>query len=114
QIIVDQEDADFSGPRWSPDGRTLVAERRIRNGDYELVLVDSISHEIRVLVARRGVRLVTPSWTMDGRTVLFGANIGDEPFNIYAASLDGTIRQVTDSISGASASEVSPDGRSLL
>lgn len=114
QIIVDEEDADFTGPRWSPDGRTLVVERRIRQGDYELVLVDAFSHQIRVLAARRGVRLVTPSWTTDGRTVLFAANERDEPFNIYAASLDGTIRRVTDSISGASAPEVSPDGRSLL
>lgn len=114
EIIIDEEDADFTGPRWSPDGRTLVVERRIRQGDYELVLVDAISHESRVLAARRGVRLVTPSWAMDGRTVLFAANDGGEPFNVYAASLDGTIRKITDSISGASAPEVSPDGRSLL
>jgi Tol biopolymer transport system component len=113
-IVLDEEGADLGGPRWSPDGRTLVVERRVRNGDYQLVLIDATTHERRVLVARRGVRLVTPSWTNDGRTVLFAANVGNEPFNIYAASLDGNIRRVTDSVSGASAPEVSPNGRSLL
>ena len=65
--------------------------------------------------ARADVRLITPSWTPDGRTILFAANVGDEPFNVYAVSVDdGRVRRVTDSVSGATAPEVSPDGRRLL
>ena len=38
-VLVDDPDADFTGPRWSPDGRQIVAARR-RAGVYELVLID--------------------------------------------------------------------------
>jgi hypothetical protein len=115
EIIVDEAETDFTGPRWSPDGRQLVVERRRRSGLYELVLVDVAARQVKPLVARASTRLVTPTWMADGRTVLFAANVDDRPFNIYAASLDeGAVRQVTDSIGGAEAPELSPDGQSFL
>ncbi len=40
QPIVSETDAEFAVPRWSPDGRTIAAERRIRGGPAEIVLVD--------------------------------------------------------------------------
>ena len=82
---------------------------------YELVIVDAATKQVRPVVARAGVRVVNPSWTADGRSILFAANVGDEPFNIYAVSVgERSVRRVTDSVRGASAPEVSPDGRSLL
>jgi hypothetical protein len=114
RIIADQPESDFSGPRWSPDGRRLVAERRRRGGGYELVVVDVASGQVQSLVARTRVRLVTPSWLPDGTAVLFAANVDDQPFNIYAVSTEGGVRQITDSTSGAVAPQLSPDGRTLL
>ena len=114
RIIVDEAETDFTGPRWSPDGAQLVVERRRRSGLYELVLVDVATRQVRPLVARANVRLVTPSWMPDGRSVLFAANVEDRPFNIYETSLDGAVRQVTDSTSGAQSPELSPDARTLL
>jgi hypothetical protein len=112
--IVDQPDGDFTGPRWSPDGRQVVVSRRQR-GRYDLVVIDVATHKMRSLVGRADVRLITPSWTPDGRTILFAANVGDEPFNVFAVSVDdGRVRRVTDSVSGATAPDVSPDGRRLL
>ena len=113
-VIVDEPETDFTGPRWSPDGSRLVVERRRRSGLYELVLVDVATRRVRPLVARANARLVTSSWLPDGRGVLFAANLDDRPFNIYAVSLDGRVRQVTDSTSGAQSPELSPDGRTLL
>ena len=78
RVLIDDPDADYTGPRWSPDGRQIVAERR-RPGVYELVLIDPESRAVRALVARSDARLVTPSWTPDGASVLFSADVGDSP-----------------------------------
>ena len=39
RMLVDDPDADYDGPRWSPDGRQIAAARRYKGG-FELVLVD--------------------------------------------------------------------------
>ena len=110
RVIVDEPDADFTGPRWSPDGARLVAERRRRDA-YDLVLIDPSARTVRVLVSRTDARLVTPSWSRDGRSILFAANIGDRPFNIFAVDVStGNVRRVTDTIGGAQFPELSADG----
>src|SRR5262245_16821258 len=110
RVLAGEPDADYAGPRWSPDGTLIVAERR-RGDVFELVLVDPGTGAARTLVARAGARLVTPSWTPDGSTVLFAANVGGAPFNVYAVDVrSGAVRQVTDSVSGAQFPELAPDG----
>jgi hypothetical protein len=101
RLLADDPDADFTGPRWSPDGRQIVAERR-RPGVYELVLVDPAAGTVRTLLSRTDARLVTPSWTQDGRWVLFAADVGDRPFNVFAVDVaTREVLQVTDTIAGA-------------
>ena len=51
RLLIDDPDADYTGPRWSPDGRRIVAARR-RAGVYELVLIDPATREVRPLAAR--------------------------------------------------------------
>lgn len=101
RVIADDADADFTGPRWSPDGRAIVVARR-RDGVYDIVVVDPASGTVRPIVGRRDARLVTPSWSPDGRRILFAANLRDAPFNIFAAEVStGVVRQVTDTVGGA-------------
>ena len=139
RMLVDDEDADFTGPRWSPDGRQIVAERR-RRGAYDLVLIDPDTRAVRTLVSRSDARLVTPSWTADGSTILFSADLSafaeasadksaldgaladksaldgasakaDAPFNVFAIDVaSGEVRQMTDTIGGAQFPELSPNG----
>ena len=137
RTLIDDPEADFTGPRWSPDGRQIVASRR-RAHSYDLVLIDPESRVVRALVSRSDARLVTPTWTADGRTVLFSADMaigavpevadrgtsahGDAPFNVFAVdvadvSSPGTsdspaaqIRQVTDTVGGAQFPELSANG----
>jgi WD40 repeat protein len=120
RVLIDEPDADFTGPRWSPDGLTIVAERR-RSDGYALVLIDPQTRAVRTLVARSDARLVTPSWTPDGGTILFSANLGDQPFNIYAVDVAtglsavasakaDDVRQVTDTVGGAQFPELAPNG----
>jgi hypothetical protein len=131
RVLVDDPDADFSGPQWSPDGRQIVAERR-RLHAYDLVLIDPESGAVRTLVSRSDARLVTPSWTADGRTILFSADLSadpadaggpvkaDAPFNVFAVDVPGPsavadaplaeVRQVTDTVGGAQFPELSANG----
>ena len=115
RVLVSDEGSDYSRPRWSPDGRHLVAERRIRRTGFELVVIDVASGETRVLVTRRDARLVTPSWSADGAMVLFAADVGDQPFDVFAVDVaSGVVSRVTDTAGGAQQPELSPDGRSLF
>jgi hypothetical protein len=110
EALIDDPEADFTGPRWSPDGRRIVAERR-RLGEYELVLIDVESRGIRTLAARHDARLVTPSWAPDGATILFSANLAGGPFNVLAVDVaTGAIRKVTDTAGGAQFPELSSTG----
>jgi hypothetical protein len=110
RVLAADADSDFSGPRWSPDGRQIVAARR-REGNYELVLIDPATGAVRTLLNRADARLATPSWTPDGGSVLFSADPGDAPFNVFAVDI-GTreVRQVTDSATGAEFPEIAADG----
>src|SRR5262249_11542621 len=110
RVLADEADGDFTGPRWSPDGRSIVVERR-RSAGYELVTFDPVSKAERRLPASRDARLVTPSWTPDGRTILFSAASGSAPFNVFAIDVaTGSVKQVTDTIGGAQFPELSSSG----
>ena len=110
RMLIDDPESDFTGPRWSPDGRQIVAERR-RFGVYELVLIDAETGGVRTLAARRDARLVTPSWAPDGATILFSADVDQKPFNVFAVDVaTGAIRKVTDTAGGAQFPELAPDG----
>jgi len=115
RVLVSDAASDYSRPRWSPDGGHLLAERRIRGRGFEIVLIDVHSGEMRSLVFRRDARLVTPSWTADGSTVLFSADEGSGAFDVFAVDLASReVSRVTDTAGGAQAPELSPDGRSLV
>jgi Tol biopolymer transport system component len=132
RMLIDEAGADFTGPRWSPDGRQIVVERR-RQDAYDLVLIDPETRTVRTLVTRNDARLVTPSWTPDGATVLFSADLSaatssnvDAPFNVFSVDVPGSsaaaltnaealvnvgeIRQLTDTVGGAQFPELSSNG----
>jgi hypothetical protein len=109
RIVVDDPESDFGGPRWSPDGRRVVAQRR-RRDRYDLVSIDTSTREVRTLISLPDTRLVTPSW-VDDSTLLFAADPDDGPFNVFALDLSsGSVRRVTDSLSGAQFPELAADG----
>ncbi|HET7619382.1 MAG TPA: hypothetical protein VFK20_12800 [Vicinamibacterales bacterium] len=110
--ILLEDEGDYAGPRWSPDGSTIVAERRRVGGPSEIVLIDVATRGVRVLLARSDARLVTPSWTPDGRTILFAADLDGGPFEIYAADVaTGDVFEVTSTHAGAQFPETAPDDR---
>ena len=115
RMLVSENDADYSHPRWSPDGRRLIAERRVRGRGFDLVLIDVATRQIRPILTRADARLVTPSWSPDGTFILFAADVGEDPFDVYTVDVaTGAVSRVTESLGGAQSPELSADGRSLL
>ena len=114
--FVDEADADFASPRWSPDGRWIAAERRRRaTGPSEIVLIDAATRALRVVAAAASGRAISPAWLPDSRALLFASDAEGGAFRIYRADL-GTSRIARLEGTGSSAQSpaVSRDGGSLV
>jgi Tol biopolymer transport system component len=112
--LLADEWTDYSSPRWSPDGRSIVAARLRVGGPSEIVVVNAVTRETRTIVSSTGARNVTPSW-WSNQTVLFSSDRNGEPFGIYAVELaTGAIRKLGGVSVSAQSPLVSPDGRELV
>ena len=123
------------GPWWSPDGtkivyrawhpvgdslavyRELLAQRLVRPNKMELWLMNadgSNQHQITHL----GGANFGPSWTPDGRRLIFSSNYKQPRsgnFDLFLVNLDGTgLEQVTTHESFDGFPMFSPDGRKLV
>ena len=114
-LLVSEPSTDFSSPRWSPDGRTIVAERRQLEGPSEIVVVDAATGHARTIVSSVAARNVSPVWLPDGKAVLFASDRNGAPFEIYLADIaTGGTRKLSGAGRSAQSPEVSPDGRELV
>ena len=66
-------DEQWAEPRWSPDGRHIVAIRWTRGGTSSVVVLDTTGRVAATLVSERTVN-ATPSWSPDGRFVYFSSD----------------------------------------
>jgi Tol biopolymer transport system component len=111
-LTVSVPGVEWSGPRWSPEGDAIVAARLLPGGWLDLVRVDPETGRVRMLIHDRA-KDVEPTWTPDGRTIVFRSD-RDGISNLYALRLaDLSIRRLTNVLGGAFEPAVSPDGRSL-
>jgi hypothetical protein len=100
---------EWSGPRWSPSGDTIVAGRLLPGGWLDVVRVDPGSGEVRSLTHDRA-KDVEPTWTPDGKAVVFRSD-RDGISNLYALLLEGGAPvRLTNVLGGAFEPSVSPDG----
>jgi dipeptidyl aminopeptidase/acylaminoacyl peptidase len=113
RLLSSVADHHFANPRWSPDGTRIAAERRVRGGASEIVLVDAASGDLRVLIG--GGRNAGPVWSSDGSTIYFATAAGEHPFRIRSIAVDGgAVRELEDAGPSAQSPALSPDGRSLV
>lgn len=115
QILVDQSSVNFSGPRWSPDGRLIAAERRRVGGPTEIVVINPADGSVRALVTLRGGRSGSPVWTPDGKRILFSSAVDGQPFRIYAVEVATGERFLLEGTGpSAESPDISPDGSTLI
>lgn len=113
-LLVSEAATEFSAPRWSPDGRSIAAERRRIGGPSEIVVIDVATRSVRTVVSAVRGRNAGPAWTPDGRSILFASD-RDGPFRIHAIHLaTGDVRRLMGTGVGAHSPEVSPDGREVV
>ena len=115
RVFVGDAGDEFASPRWSPDGRAVVAERRTRGGPADIVLVDPTSRQARVIAGLPGGRSGSPVWTPDGRYVLFAASATGDAFRIYRVEMaTGGIARLEGTGRSAQSPDVSPDGSRVV
>jgi len=113
--LISEPETQFDTPRFSPDGR-LIAVARQRLGELSgIVIVDVSTGAVQMAAGDPAARIVTPTWTPDGRSVIAAADYGESSFNLFEYPLDGgATRQLTTTTGGATWPDVSPDGRTIV
>jgi Tol biopolymer transport system component len=126
------------GPWWSPDGtkivyrawhyapddsaglrayRELLAQRAIRPNRMELFVMNADGSGQRQITALGGANF-GPSWTPDGRRIIFSSNHTNprsRNFDLYVVGLDGSgLERVTANPEFDGFPMFSPDGRTLV
>ena len=115
-LLLSEPSVDFASPRWSPDGRTIAAERRKLRGASEIVILDAASGAVRrTVTSHDGARSTGPEWSSDSATLYFAADRGGKPFQIYSIDLaGGPPRRLSNAGDSAQSPSLSPDGRTIV
>lgn len=115
RIATGTLDLTWSEPRWSHDGRRVVAARWERGGTTSIVVLDSAGTELRAF-SPRGQRLTivsSPVWVPGDTTVLFVSDHEGRAM-IYRGHVDtGAIERVWSTATALNTPDVSPNGRRI-
>ena len=125
------------GPWWSPDGKQIVyranhpatpaelktytdllAQRLVRPNKMDLWLMDADGGNQRQ-ITHLGAASFGPSWTADGKQIIFSSNHHTEPrlgnFDLFLVNPDGTgLEQVTRATTFDGFPMFSPDGKQVV
>ena len=106
-----------SAPRWSPDGKQIVFDRRVimqHTQRSHLFIMNADGTNVRQLTEPHNGRDIHPSFSPDGKSILFSRyTFQDKKHSINVLSLEsGVIKQISDL--GANKPDWSPDGKQIV
>jgi Tol biopolymer transport system component len=97
-------------PRWSPDGSKIVFMDARFDAPWQIYLVSSSGGSPRALMPP-DTGDADPTWTADGKSIVFGKNQENQAHGIYQLDLQTrTVSSISDS-NGLTSPRVSPNGR---
>jgi len=105
----------WTEPRWSHDGRRIVATHWLRGGISEIAILDSNGKLLRTFGRARAVNS-SPAWGVGDTTVFFTSDRSGRAAlyrAILAGAADGSLTRIADSPTGLFESEPSPDGKRI-
>ncbi len=84
-------DETWSEPRWSPDGSRIVAIHRQHGGTFSLEVID-VATGVAITVDRARSLITSPSWSPDGRALLYVSDESGTSALAHATLMDGEWR----------------------
>ena len=109
-LIEPQRGVSLDGPRFSPDGLSIVLSVRKPDSGRNIYIIDVGDRKPRALTYHPA-RDLDPVWSHDGKHILFTSERTGVP-NIYAIDAStGELARITNVIGGAFAPSVSRDGK---
>jgi len=106
--------AQSSSPAWSPDGRSVAFVcSKGRGMDNDVCVVPGTGGTARNLTAGWNLDPTHPSWSVDGSTIYFEAEVKGNVHCFAVASAGGAVRQITTGERQLRGFTFSADGRAL-
>jgi len=106
--------AQSSSPAWSPDGRSVAFVcSKGRGMENDVCVVPATGGAARNLTADWNLDPTQPSWSVDGSTIYFAAEVKGNVHLFEVASAGGAVRQVTTGERQLRGFTFSADGRAL-
>ena len=118
RLVLDDPGADLIRPLWSADGRLVLYEAQVSDGELELRITQVDNRRTRRLFTTvpdyPGSRGLTPAWSPDNALIAFSAKVGGNT-EILTMKADGSgLQNVTQHPLLDSAPAFSADGREIL
>ncbi len=99
-ITAGTAEVQWASPRWSPDGREIVALRVRRGNIDDLVTLDSVGNVTRVVVSTTGAIVADPSWSPSGDRIYYTSTQSGTT-QAYSVSLAGNdVMKLSSSTTG--------------